>query len=133
MIEFDKTAEATAYAKKKLRERNVTVHSVSSRYLPETATFRTRVALPGRPTDEDLSRVVGVLRDLGYADIDVHDLFRTVEAFSALTGTSHDPAAELARRALVEQMPDSYEADEVSAMPDSEAIAVAISCGLMEG
>ena len=43
------------------------------------------------------------------------------------------PAAELARRALVEQLPESWSAEEVSAMSDDEAIAAAISSDLTEG
>lgn len=133
VIEFHKTADATVHAKKLLRDKGFDVWSVNSRYLPDTARFRTTVLLRGEPTNETLSHVVATLHDAGYQDIDVSDALRTVQAFSALTGSTHDPAAELARRALVEQLPESYSADEVSAMSDSEAIQTAVSCELLEG
>jgi len=130
MIEFDKTADATAYAKKKCRDAGFAVVSVNSRWIPDSAQFRTTV-LPG--AGQDHAEVMTALRDSGFDNIDFDHALRWVRAFSALTGTSHHPAAELARRALVERLPESYSADEVSAMPDDEAVAVAVSCGLMEG
>lgn len=129
MIEFHKTADATTHAKKLLRDKNFDVCSVNSRWLPDTAQFRTTVLL----RNGELTHAVAVLHDAGYRDVDINEAFGTVLAFSALVGTTHGPAAELARRALVEQLPESYSADEVSAMRDSEAITTAISCGLLEG
>jgi hypothetical protein len=42
-------------------------------------------------------------------------------------------AAVIARHKLVAELPESYTADEVSAMSDNEAISAAVSCGLLEG
>lgn len=132
MIQFDKTADATARTKKLCRDKGVPAWTVYSRWLPETSQFRSRICLPRDHSDDDRARLVAVLTEAGYGSVAVEDdPLRTVTAYSALTGTSSDPTAELARRALVEQLPESYSADEVSAMDDNEAIAMAVGAGVL--
>lgn len=133
MIEFPRTAYATAHAKKLCKDAGIAVRAVNSRWIADQAQFRTTV-LPQEQNYETTTRLITVLREAGFRDIVTarrpHDI---VTAYSTLTGTAISREGELARRALVDRLPESYSADEVSAMSDDEAIAVAASCGLMGG
>lgn len=135
MIKFAKTADATARTKKLCRDQGLPVEAVYSRYIDCGMRFRTRISLGRNASEEDRERAVAMLEAAGYEGVVIDtDPLNTINAYSALTGgESSDPVAELARRALVEQAPESFSADEVSAMDDNEAIATAVGAGVLGG
>lgn len=132
MIQFSSTTEATMRTKKLCFDRCFEVRSATSRFLPDTSQFRTTISLPsGTPVDVR-AKLMAMLTEAGYGDVAPCDVLVGVTAFSALAGTSYNPVAELARRALSERIPESFSADEVGAMCDSEAIQMAVANDLLE-
>lgn len=131
MIQFERTSEATVCASRVCQQAGARVSTVNSRRLIENNLFRTRVVLAVF-SEELVALAVNALRSMGFANIEVDNgPLKMIEAYSSVIGHSTDMVAEQARRALVDRLGDSFDANEVSAMPDHEVLEIAASNGLV--